>query len=95
MASNGAICQGFVYNQAQGKAFFKGSNASTPVDTSRLCLNPNSSAWLLAAGMPQHCHTALCAVHVQISTYIQLTDGLHRHNAPRVGPMGPMQCLDV
>jgi len=50
MASNGSICQGFVYNSFTGTAFFKGNATDTQIDTSQLCLSPNSTAWLLSSG---------------------------------------------
>ena len=50
MASNGSICQGFVYNSYTGTAFFKGNATDTQIDTSQLCLSPNSTAWLLSSG---------------------------------------------
>ena len=52
MATNGSICQGFVYDSSTKTAFFKGSPQSTPVDTSKLCLNPKETAWLLKTGDP-------------------------------------------
>ena len=51
MASHGSICQGFVYNSLSGTAFFKGSPLYTPLSTSKLCLHPNSTVWLLNTGM--------------------------------------------
>ncbi|KAA6418535.1 MAG: hypothetical protein FRX49_11481 [Trebouxia sp. A1-2] len=47
MASNGSICQGFVYNSYTSTAFFKGNAVSLALDAARLCLSPNSTAWLL------------------------------------------------
>ncbi|DBB17410.1 TPA: hypothetical protein ACH3X3_014441 [Trebouxia sp. C0006] len=51
MASNGSICQGFVHNSFTGTAFFKGNATDTPIDTSQLCLSPNSTAWLLSSAL--------------------------------------------
>lgn len=50
MASNGSICQGFVYNSYTSTAFFKGNAVSLALDAARLCLSPNSTAWLLDTG---------------------------------------------
>ena len=50
MASNGSVCQGFVYNSYTSTAFFKGNAVNSAMDTSHLCLSPNSTAWLLNTG---------------------------------------------
>ena len=53
MASNGSICQGFVYDSFTNTAFFKGSPPKTQLDPSKLCLHPNNTAWLLNTGVPE------------------------------------------
>ena len=50
MATNGSICQGFAYNSFLKTAWFKGTPPYTPIDTSKLCLHPNESVWLLNTG---------------------------------------------
>ena len=52
MATNGSICEGFVYDSFTGTAFFKGAPKTTSVDPSNLCLHPNETAWLLNTGTP-------------------------------------------
>ena len=52
MATNGSICQGFVYDSFTNTAFFKGAPKTTSVDPSNLCLHPNETAWLLTTGTP-------------------------------------------
>lgn len=51
MATNGSICQGFVYDSFLKTAFFKGGPPQTVRDISKLCLYPNTTLWLLTAGV--------------------------------------------
>ncbi len=66
MASNGSICQGFVYNSYTGTAFFKGNATDTQIDTSQLCLSPNSTAWLLNTGTATPSHRLVVATVAQL-----------------------------
>ena len=50
MATNGSICQGFVYDSTTSTAFFKGSDPGKQVNPADLCLNPNITAWVLTTG---------------------------------------------
>ena len=54
------VCQGFVYDNKQKVAFFKGGGNGQPVNTSSvLCSSPTGTAWLRDTGRPAPHHSLL------------------------------------
>lgn len=62
------VCQGFVYDNEQKVAFFKGGTNGQPVNTSSvLCSSPTGTAWLRDTGRRVPHHSVLKSASVLCS----------------------------
>lgn len=81
MATNGSICQGFVYNAYTKIAFFKGAGQYTQINTSSQCLSPNTTVWLLSTGSLLY-HRPACLMPLQLLSALMGSSSeheMHKH----------------